>query len=211
MNRPWISTNFAISADGKISSVLRQATGWTSATDHERLIELRRGVDAILVGRATLEADQMTLTVKDQVKQPLRCIVTSGLGSIADEHPLWSRPGGPIHWVVMGDGQTPVPSGVQEVYRGSLTRYFSWLKECRGVEHLHCEGGGFLMRQLVEQDLVDEVNLTLAGHTLFGGTEAPTLLGGDLSFLSESRKFSIHSFHASVETNECFLSYRCRR
>ena len=61
MTRPRISINFAVSADGKITSVGKRPSGWTSKEDHARLMKLREGVDALLVGRGTLDADRMTM------------------------------------------------------------------------------------------------------------------------------------------------------
>jgi hypothetical protein len=77
MPRPWISTNLAISLDGKISSAAFHPSGWTSREDHARLHELRRPADALLVGRGTLVADRMALTVPGKAVQPLRCVVST--------------------------------------------------------------------------------------------------------------------------------------
>ena len=64
MPRPWISTNLAISADGKIDSTASRPSGWTSRDDHARLLKLRESADALIVGCGTSEADRMTLTVQ---------------------------------------------------------------------------------------------------------------------------------------------------
>ena len=45
--------------------------------------------------------------------------------------------------------------------------------ECESVA---CEGGAALFRSLLELDLVDQLNLTIAPY-LFGGRDAPTLTG----------------------------------
>ena len=73
MPHPSISINFAVSADGKISSVAKRPSGWTSEEDHARLLRLREGADALLVGRGTLEADRMTMRAPGD---PLRCVAS---------------------------------------------------------------------------------------------------------------------------------------
>ena len=63
MDLPTVSLNFAISADGKISSIDRRPSDWTSKDDFERLLALRLEADALLVGRGTLVADAMNMTI----------------------------------------------------------------------------------------------------------------------------------------------------
>jgi len=57
-----IVLNFALTADGKISTTSKSPAHFTSKADLDRLHEIRSQADAILVGRGTLEADQMSLT-----------------------------------------------------------------------------------------------------------------------------------------------------
>lgn len=206
MQRPWISTNLAISADGKITSVARRPSGWTSAEDHARLLDLRQSADALMVGRGTLEADRMTLTVPGKPTQPLRCIVSRS-GEIPPDHPVFHQPGGPIHLLVT---ESPTSSGHPGVIRhcGSLAGFLETLAVDHQVKHLHCEGGGTLIRALAELDVIDEFHITLAGHTLFGGATAPTASGIPAEFLPQSRNYEISHFDPRPASGECFLSYR---
>lgn len=204
MLRPWISTNLAVSADGKISSASRRPSGWTSGADHTRLLQLRTSADALLVGRGTLEADRMTMTVPG--KFPLRCIVSS-TGGIPEDHPVFSKPGGPIHLLVTGNPDAPELPGCT-LHHDTLAGFLQTLSAGLGVKHLHCEGGGLLIRSLAELDAIDEFHLTLAGHTLFGGQDAPTATGVPADFLANSLDFAISHFGPHPESGECFLSYR---
>lgn len=212
MLRPWISTNLAVSADGKISSTARRPSGWTSAADHARLLALRNGADALLVGRGTLEADQMTLASPSGDTQPLRCIVSTK-GHIPSDHPVFQKPGGPIHLLIT-DPAPPESHPLETLatlHHGNLAEFLQTLSRDYGVKHLHCEGGGRLIRSLAELGALDEFHLTLAGHTLFGGREAPTATGISAGFLPASLDFEITRFAPDTETGECFLSYRRRR
>ena len=206
MSLPWISANLAISADGKISDARHRPSGWTSPADHDRLISLRRDADALMVGRGTLEKDRMSLRSPDSVKPPLRCVVSRS-GRISPDHPLFHTEGGAVHLLITGTVASPALPGVT-IHRQTLSDFLKTLAESHGVGRLHCEGGGELIRSLAELDLLDELHLTLAGHTMFGGTDSPTATGIPGDFLPGGRSFTLHGFEPQPETGECFLTYR---
>lgn len=205
MKRPWISVNFAISADGKIAPVTRKPSGWTSEADHMRLLELRRGANALLAGKGTVVADRMTMTVPNQDIQPLRCIVTHQ-GDIPQDLPLFSKEGGPIYVCVTGEKSPVIPGAT--VCQMSLAAFLHHLATEHGVKRLHCEGGGQLVAELTTMDAIDEFHLTIAGHTIFGGKNAPTVTGVPGPWLGDTKKFELHEFSPQPETGECFLTYR---
>ncbi len=204
MLRPRISTNLAISADAKISSSPPRPSGWTSGADHARLLELRASADAILVGRGTLDADRMTLTVPGKTTQPLRCIV-SRTGNFDPAHPIFHRAGGAIHLLATDRWTAATPPGAT-CHQGALVGFLEKLHVEFHVQHLHCEGGGQLIRELAALDVIDEFHLTLAGHTLFGGADAATATGIPADFLSHSTAFQLTHFQPCG--GECFLSYQ---
>ena len=201
MTRPRISINFAISADGKISSVAKQPSGWTSPEDHARLLKLREGADALMVGRGTLEADRMTMKAPGN---PLRCVVSRS-GKYDPAHPLFHTPGGAIHLLATEGAAPAIPGTI--AHTGTLACFLETLAAI-GVQCIHCEGGGELAGELAALDAIDEIHLTWAGHTLFGGREAPTLSGIPGEFLPASRGYELVEFDPRPETGECFLSYR---
>lgn len=203
-----ISANFAISADGKISSTEHRPSGWTSAVDHQRLIDLRREADAIFVGRHTLQTDNMSLTVPGQERQPLRCIA-SGSGKFSGEEKVFHSPGGAIHlWCQ----QTPlIDLPDVTLHQGTLLEFLETLHRDHAAQHLHCEGGGTLLRSLLDIDCLDQLHLTWAAHTMFGGAKSPTLSGvPGLSMIEQSHHFRLTHFEPLPELGEVFLTYqRC--
>jgi riboflavin biosynthesis pyrimidine reductase len=206
--KPHISLNLALSADGKISDPHSRPSGWTSPIDHDRLLLLRRDKDALLVGRRTWLADRMTMRIPDSIHQPLRCLVTRH-GSLDPLHPLFHTPGGEIH--VLCTESLPTPPHPQNVHfhSGSLDSFLTTLHDSLHVQTLHCEGGGFLVRELLRINAVDTLHLTLAGHTLFSGMTSPTLTGiPNLEFLPSSTHLTLESFEPLTASNECFLTYR---
>src|SRR5207247_8555050 len=76
------------------------------------------------------------------------------------------------------------------------------------VRTVECEGGPTLFRSLLEADLIDQLNLTIAPY-MFGGATAPTMTGLSKKFLTASVKCSLIKMH-TIE-NECFLTYRIDR
>jgi riboflavin biosynthesis pyrimidine reductase len=76
------------------------------------------------------------------------------------------------------------------------------------VRTVACEGGANLFRALLQQELVDQLNLTITPY-LFGGANAPTLTGLDKDFLPASVRCSLKNMR--VEGEECFLTYRIKR
>ena len=59
--RPLVVANFAVTADGKISTRRRTPAQFSSPRDKRTLLEIRARADAILVGRATVSTDAMTM------------------------------------------------------------------------------------------------------------------------------------------------------
>ncbi len=209
MLRPRISTNLAISADGKISSVARIPSGWTSKEDHQRFMKLRESADALLVGKGTLESDRMTMLVPGKPVQPLRCVVSHS-GKFDGAHPLFHAPGGDIHLLVTGAEDLDLPEFPESnvtVHSKSLLLFLEALASKYAVRHLHCEGGGQLIRELAALDVIDEFHLTIAGHTIFGGKCASTATGIPEEFLPATRAYAVSHFDPRPELGECFMTY----
>jgi riboflavin-specific deaminase-like protein len=216
MTRPTVLLNFAITADGKISTVSKEPARFTSKADLRRLHQIRMRADAVLVGRGTLEADQMTITVPAEfrpTRQPLRCIVSSA-GTFDLGHKVFHTPGGAVHLLVT---EAPADYNASRyeaagacVHRQSLAGFLATLADIFGVETLLCEGGGTLARALAELDAIDEINLTWAGHTLSGGADAPTITGHLGPHLSPSLQFELTHFEP-LDNGECFLTYQRNR
>lgn len=208
MKSMQISTNLAISADGKISPSRKVAGAFTGKEDGRRFHELRSACDALIVGRGTLEADNMTMLVRDrdQSEQPLRCIVSTS-GQFDFNHKIFSTPGGRIHLVVTGEQKVDgVPEGVFVHYM-ALREFLDYL-ENTGIQRLHCEGGGGLIHELASLGRIGTFNLTIAPHHLFGGWEAPTPTGNHRSnYLPHSVHFQLSDWQ-QVENGEVLATYQ---
>ncbi len=88
-----------------------------------------------------------------------------------------------------------------------LARMLQVLRSEYGVRRVACEGGAELFRGLLELQLVDQLNLTIAPY-IFGGKGAPTLTGRGTEFLPASVRCSL--IEMRVVGEECFATYRLR-
>jgi riboflavin biosynthesis pyrimidine reductase len=161
-------------------------------------------------------ADRMTMRVVNQDWQPLRCVITRG-GTLTGDESLFQTEGGDIHLL---SEEIPALLHRQDVHwhRGSLGDFLTRLHADFGVNHLHCEGGGNLMQEIIRLQPPDVIHLTWAAHTLFGGEKSPTITGvpasaislenGERSWgLSASLRYQLREANPSKCGREMFLSY----
>ena len=220
--RPRVIANFALTADGKVSTRNFTPTGFTSNADKRRLQEIRCLGDALLVGARTVSVDQMSMGVPASdlrerrsaaglSPEPLRIIVSSK-GRIDPRWKVFQRPGAPI--VIFSTHR------MRQISRASIALLADlWIFDSPkvdlaamlrilgadyGVRTVVCEGGPSLFRALLEIGAIDELHLTWA-PVIFGGAGSPTLTGIPGEFLPKTIR--CHLKKMEVEGGECFLTY----
>jgi 2,5-diamino-6-(ribosylamino)-4(3H)-pyrimidinone 5'-phosphate reductase len=192
--RPYVTVNFAMSADGKLSTKERRQVKISGNADFSRVDKLKAGSDAIMVGIGTVIADDPSLTVKsDELKQarvfrgleenPVRVVVDSR-GRIPVNAAVLSRGPGkrvigcaeginPGTLSVLNSHATVIITGKQEVdLKGLLSRLYEM-----GIRTLMVEGGGTLLWSMFELGLVDEM-FQYIGNMVIGGRDSPTPADG---------------------------------
>lgn len=226
MLRPRVIANFALTADGKVSTRNGTPTGFTSTEDKRRLLEIRSRGDALLVGASTVKADHMAmrLSVPELQRQRLargqtaepRPVIASNSGRIDPEgKPFFNPPAVPLIFTT-----ERMPASI----RSKLSRRADlWIFEAETVplqsllailrkdydfRTVVCEGGPTLFRALLEIDAIDELHLTWA-PCIFGGSKAPTLTGRPGAFLPETRQARLLKMESIGQ--ECFLHYQLIR
>lgn len=226
--RPLVIANFAITADGKISTRNRTPSLFSSPRDKKMLLQIRAGADAVLVGRTTVASDAMTLGLPDQalraqrlargqVEFPLRVVVTNS-GRLSPKLRLFQAAAGPIVIFTSDQMSRAAESRFRALgadvrrHRGrgvNLRRLLADLRADYAVKIVVCEGGARLMRSLLALDLVDRIHLTLC-PTIFGGKLAPTFTGLPGEFLPSAIRLRMIAMDVSVD-GECFLEYHVVR
>ncbi len=212
--------------DGKITSRNFSPVDFTSRADKTHLIEQRARGDAVLIGHGTLKKDNVRLGIarselrearvkRGQNPYPLRVIV-SNEGKIDHRLNVFQTDFGPI--VIFSTTRMPRATRVALMDKAAL--HLAKTKQVDLADALHrlyrdyqirtvaFEGGAALFRSMLEQNLVDELSLTIAPF-VFGGNDAPTLTGTEKSFLPEAVRCSLTDMR--VVGDECFLTYRIKR
>ena len=182
--RPHVTINAAMSADGKIATVVRRQTKLSGEEDTVRLHRLRAAHDAILVGIGTILADDQKLTVKWDVaaippgSQPLRVILDTR-GRTPETAACLSQDGHTL--IATGEDCARTWKSAERFASGrdrvDLPAVLSELSR-RGVRNLLVEGGSEVIWSFLHGGLADELKV-FVGSVVLGGSGAPTLAGGE--------------------------------
>jgi riboflavin biosynthesis pyrimidine reductase len=189
-DRPYTIANFIESADGRASFDGRSSALGDDG-DKQVFRALRSVCDVVLVGTGTLAAEHYGRLVRDEALQtaresrglpvqPLLCTVTRS-GRVSDGIPLLGDPdarmivysGAPVD---LGD----VAAAVEVVTADPDELTVAWalrdLRARHGSRLVLCEGGPTVLGQLIEQRVLDELFLTLAGKLAAG--DGPAIISG---------------------------------
>jgi len=194
--RAWCTLKLAVTLDGKIAGPGGKPEPVSGPESHGRVHALRARSDGVLVGGATLRADDPKLTCRaeprpgEQVKRPLAIVATRKLpGMVANFYLLRERPEELVFWTSEQAARSDTAVRLRDLgcrvwglpahVKGGLDfkaglRMF--LAEAGG-HYLLCEGGGRLALSLASQGAVDEFKLFLAPKVL-GDERAPSAFAG---------------------------------
>lgn len=201
VERPYVMVNFIATVDGR-STFDGRSGALGDEGDSALFHGLRERADAVLVGTRTLEVERYgRMLGREERRQrrrsggradePLACLVTRS-GRLPTDIPLFAEPEARI--VVFAAGQLAL-EGVQaqvDVVRLdpgqlTLTTALRRLRSDHGIDLLLCEGGPTMFGSLLEEDLVDELFLTLSPKLAGGGTEPTITTGSELKALRPLR------------------------
>lgn len=222
MKRPRVIANFALTADGKVSTRNFTPTGFTSPVDKRRLQEIRALGDALLVGGRTVAADTMSMGLsaadlreyriaQGRAPEPLRVIASNG-GALDPQGKVFQKKSRPP--VVFSTRRMSVqkqatlsPLCDLWLFPGEtvpLEALLDILRRDYAVRTVICEGGPSLFHSLLEIGAIDELRLTWC-PLIFGGAGAPTVTGLPGDFLTTIRRARLKKMETVGA--ECFLTY----
>lgn len=189
--RPLVTAKYAMTADGKIATRTGDSRWVSGAAARERVMELRRRSDAVIVGVGTVLADDPQLTARPggvlAERQPLRVvldsrartppgarllgrdlpgralIITTDLAPAAARAALEAA-GAEVAVVPARDGRVDPAAALRLLGERQVTAAL-------------VESGGELLAALLAAGLVDRV-VAFVAPKLVGGAGAPTPVGG---------------------------------
>jgi diaminohydroxyphosphoribosylaminopyrimidine deaminase/5-amino-6-(5-phosphoribosylamino)uracil reductase len=187
---PWIVLKWGMTADGKVATLTGDSRWITSEESRREGHEERRRSDAVLIGRATVKADDPELTVRMGVegRNPARVIFDSGLhlepaskvALSASQTPTWV-----LHAPGVDAGRKPALEALGckliEIPKGAAGRIdpVLALRELRnrGLHRILVEGGPTIHGTMFENRLADWARIYIA-PLLVGGMTAPGPIAG---------------------------------
>jgi 2,5-diamino-6-(ribosylamino)-4(3H)-pyrimidinone 5'-phosphate reductase len=224
---PFVLVNMAMTADGKIATVNRAVSSFTSTRDHEHLLELRATADAVMAGARTVDSASINLGPgparfrrarlrRGLAEYNLRVIVSRS-GSVNPGANVFRHRFSPIIILTTrraDAGRLKELRALADVVKIcgrkeiNFRAAFRWLRKQWRVKRLLCEGGGELNDAVFRAGLVDELHLTICPK-IFGGRRAPTIADGKgQAKLKLARQFRLQS--ASPGKAELFTGFARR-
>ncbi|WP_458456037.1 2,5-diamino-6-(ribosylamino)-4(3H)-pyrimidinone 5'-phosphate reductase [Methanobrevibacter sp.] len=190
--RPYVILNAAMTLDGKIATA-SGSSNISGKKDLQRVHEIRKECDGIMVGIGTVLADDPRLTVHkidaEPEDNPVRVVVDSRCRT-----PIDAR-------ITNSDAKTIIAvaneykdelkqsekyetfksRGVRFFFSGDervdLTALMSYLHE-EGIDKLMLEGGSTLNFSMIRAGLIDEISICVAPMVV-GGADAKTFFDGE--------------------------------
>ena len=186
--QPWIVAKWAMTLDGKIASHTGESQWVSSAASRALVHELRGTMDAILVGRQTVERDNPLLTARPPGPRVATRIVLDSEASISlDSRLVTSADQAPLMVVARESASAERVKRLEdrgiEVFRlpgvpwqEQLHFLLSELGS-RRMTNLMVEGGALVLGAFADIHAIDEVHAFVAPK-LVGGKEAPSPIAG---------------------------------
>ncbi len=186
--RPWVIAKWAMTLDGKTATATGSSRWISNARSRQVVHALRGRMDAILVGRRTVQIDDPLLTARPPGPRTALRVVVDTAASISPASRL-VRTAGEVPVLVAAAPEAPEESRRRlaeagcEVFLcsgdGRDERLGALLDELgrRRMTNLLVEGGGELLGTLLDRGWIDEVHVFVAPK-LVGGRDAPSALAG---------------------------------
>jgi diaminohydroxyphosphoribosylaminopyrimidine deaminase/5-amino-6-(5-phosphoribosylamino)uracil reductase len=188
---PFVILKIAMSLDGKIATASGESQWITSEASRQRGHEIRDAVDAILVGRGTVESDNPALTTRlqDRQGQDAIRIVMDSHGRIPTDARIFNAessagaivavtPEAPIENVKALEKSGAEVITVPEAHGKVCFKSLMEILGKREITSILIEGGGEINASAVAAGIVDKV-MCFVAPIIIGGRNAPGPIGGE--------------------------------
>jgi diaminohydroxyphosphoribosylaminopyrimidine deaminase/5-amino-6-(5-phosphoribosylamino)uracil reductase len=183
--RPLVTAKVGLSLDARPGFALGKRASMTGSDGGKITQRLRAASDAVLVGAATVIADDPALTVRDEAgvlaeRQPLRVVLVRSHVPQPDARVFTDEAAQTLVLAVGAEpgvcDLTPAAIAVHECTGSPLADAIATLGD-RGVGELLVEPGPRLLTALLAENLVDRLVVVTAGG--MAGADAPALFVGE--------------------------------
>jgi riboflavin-specific deaminase-like protein len=179
-DRPYTLLSCAVSVDGYLDDTNPERLLLSNEADFDRVDAVRASVDAILVGAATIRADDPRLLVRDPARRAARIARGQPPDPVKVTLTASGRLDPSARFFRLGDGLKLVYSPTPEKLENAIQAddLHAVLKDlaARGIRRLMVEGGARVLRQFLELGLADELQLAVA-PVFVGDQAAPRFVG----------------------------------
>ena len=213
-SRPYVILSAAITLDGKLG-VKNQRTKLSSKNDKVRVHELRSTVDAIIIGKNTVNLDNPLLTVRyAKGKNPVRIILDS-LGTIKSSSKIIQTCNNVPTIIAVSESisqknlQRLRKFSLEVLICGKNTVNVSKLLRIlltKGFKRILLEGGGTVNWSFIQKNIIDEAIITLAPYIVGGKTAISLVEGIGFKNLENSTKLKLNKIQKNK--NELVLFYK---
>ena len=218
--RPYVILNAAMTLDGKIATHTG-SSNISGKEDLERVHEIRKDCDAIMVGIGTVLADDPRLTVHKidarPEDNPVRVVVDSRCRTPKDARITNDD----AKTIIAGANEYKEEFMASDTYeelkkkgvmfffsgdrRVDLKALMNYLHE-EGIEKLMLEGGATLNFSMIRSGLIDEISICVAPMVV-GGANAKTFFDGDgFNTMDEAVKLELVDYYPLGK--DFILNYR---
>lgn len=189
--RPWVGLCMVASLDGT-TEVDGRSGALGNRTDIEVLRSLRSRADVVIVGSRTAHIERY----RAPSKRGQRVGVVTSTGDVDLSLPLFESGAG----FLITTAHAPT-HGLHAIRSSGSTVDLAHALAQLDADIVHAEGGPTLNAALLEADLVDELNLTVAPHLVGGAGQRLTSTG------STELMRSMHLVHVATDDSYLFLRY----
>jgi len=179
--RPWVHAKWAMTLDGKLATRTGDSK-WISGEESRRRVHVLRGkVDAIVVGRGTVIADDPLLTARPRGPRTAARVVVGPWGELPAECRLLAtaREAPVLVYTSVGHAAKLArwrSGGAEVVELSDVTAILDDLGR-RRFTHVLVEGGAGLLGAFLDARAIDEFHVFVAPK-LVGGKDALSPVGG---------------------------------
>ena len=215
-SRPYVILSAAITLDGKLG-VKNKRTKLSSKNDKIRVHKLRSEVDAIIIGKNTVNLDNPLLTVRyAKGKNPIRIILDS-LGTTKSSSRIIQTCSRVSTIIVVSESISE--KNLQRLRKFSLEIIVCGKNSVnipkllgillkKGIKKVLLEGGGTVNWSFVKKNIIDEAIVTLTPYIIGGKNTISLVEGIGFKNLDKSTKLILKKIQKN--NNELVLFYKLK-